>query len=257
MHGVALVLVVFHSRYVETYSSDPASAPGRIESILDELKPGFEFVEPNQANEQELLLVHNPDHIDHVKTDRPAYEMALLAAGGAIKAAELAMQGKPAFALIRPPGHHARRNSSWGFCYFNNIAMAIEKLRIERKIDKALVVDIDLHYGDGTASIFTLLPQVTYFHPEGPTRQAYVDELNRFLSVPRGPFSVLAVSAGFDRHQEDWGGLFKTEDYHTIGKILKEFAEDKCMGKRFAVLEGGYNHSVLGKSVKALLSGFG
>ncbi len=251
------MLVVYHIRYAEVYSSDPASAPGRIESILDELKASYEFVEPEQVNEQELMLVHTRDHIEHVKAHRPTFEIALLAAGGAIKAAEQAMQGKPAFALIRPPGHHASRNSSWGFCFFNNVAIAVEKLRVERKIDKAVVVDIDLHYGDGTASIFASPEQVAYFHPESSKRQSYVDELHRFLSVPREPFGILAVSAGFDRHEHDWGGLLKTEDYYTIGKMLKEFAEAKCDGKRFAVLEGGYNHSVLGKSVKALLDGFG
>jgi len=251
------LLVVYHTRYAEVYSSDPASAPGRIESILDELKASYEFVEPEQASAQELMLVHTLDHIEHAKTHRPTFEIALLAAGGATKAAELSMQGKPAFALIRPPGHHASRNSSWGFCFFNNVAIAIEKLRIERKIGKALVVDVDLHYGDGTASIFAQSPQVTYFHPEGASRQSYVDELHQFLSVPRGPFGILAVSAGFDRHEHDWGGLLKTEDYYTIGKMLKEFAEAKCDGKRFAILEGGYNHSVLGKSVKALLDGIG
>ena len=251
------MLIVYHSRYVEVYSSDPASAPGRIESILDELKANFEFVEPEQVNEHELMLVHTLDHVDHAKAHHPTFEIALLAAGGAAKAAELAMQGRPAFALIRPPGHHASRNSSWGFCYFNNVALAVEKLRMERKASKAVVIDIDLHYGDGTASIFALSPQVTYFHPEGSSRQSYVDELYRFLSVPREPLGILAVSAGFDRHEHDWGGLLKTEDYHTIGEILKEFAEDKCSGRRFAVLEGGYNHTILGKSVKALLDGFG
>ena len=251
------MLVVYHSRYVEIYSSNPASAPGRIESILDELKASLEFVEPKQVNEQELMLVHTLDHIEHVKAHSLTFEIALLAAGGATKAAELAMQGKPSFALIRPPGHHASRDSSWGFCFFNNVAIAIEKLRIERKISKAVVVDVDLHYGDGTASIFAQSPQVTYFHPEGASRQSYVDELHRFLSIPREPFGILAVSAGFDRHEHDWGGLLKTEDYYTIGKMLKEFAEDKCNARRFAVLEGGYNHSVLGKSVKALLDGFG
>ena len=203
------------------------------------------------------MLVHTPDHIEHVKAHRPTFEIALLAAGGATKAAELAMQGKPAFALIRPPGHHAGRNSSWGFCFFNNVAIAVEKLRIERKIDRAVVVDIDLHYGDGTASIFASSQQVTYFHPESSKRQYYVDELHRLLSVPRGPFGILAVSAGFDRHEHDWGGLLKTEDYYTIGAMLKELAKDKCSSRRFAVLEGGYNHYVLGKSVKAFLDGFG
>jgi len=249
--------VVYHNRYREVYSSDPASAPGRIESILDELKTHFEFTESKQASEQDVLLVHSQDHVDYVRTHRLTYEIALLAVGGAVKAAELAIQGEPTFALIRPPGHHASRGSSWGFCYFNNVAVAVEKLRVEGKVNKAVVVDVDLHYGDGTANIFALSPQVTYFHPEGISRQSYIDELNRFVSVRLGPFDILAVSAGFDRHEQDWGGLLKTEDYHTIGIILREFADNKCWGRRFAVLEGGYNHSVLGRNVRAFLDGFG
>jgi len=248
--------VVYHNRYREVYSSDPASALGRIESILDELKTHLEFTEPKQASELDVLLVHGQDHVDYVRTRRLTYEIALLAVGGAVKAAELAMQGEPAFALIRPPGHHASRGSSWGFCYFNNVAVAVEKLRVEGRVDKAVVVDVDLHYGDGTANIFALSPHVTYFHPEGSSRQSYIDELNRFVSARLEPFDILAVSAGFDRHEQDWGGLLKTEDYRTIGTILREFAENKCRGRRFAVLEGGYNHSVLGRNVRAFLDGF-
>ena len=98
------MLVIYHTRYAEVYSSDPASAPGRIESILDELKASYEFSEPEQVNEQELILIHALDHIERVKAHRLTFEIALLAAGGATRAAELAIQGDPAFALIRPPG---------------------------------------------------------------------------------------------------------------------------------------------------------
>jgi acetoin utilization deacetylase AcuC-like enzyme len=66
---------------------------------------------------------------------------------------------------------------------------------------------------------------------------------------------VVAVSAGFDRHEEDWGRMLKTEDYFTIGEMVKRFAEKKCAGRRFAVLEGGYNHAVLGRNVNSLLEG--
>ncbi len=249
--------VVYHNRYCEVYSSDPASAPGRIESISDELRGHFEFVEPEPAGEQDVLLVHSRDHVDYVKSHRLAYEIALLAVGGAVMASELALQGDSAFGLIRPPGHHASRGSSWGFCYFNNVAVAVEKLRVERRIDEAVIVDIDLHYGDGIANIFASSPQVTYLHPEDISRQSYIDELNRFVSARLEPFDILAVSAGFDRHEQDWGGLLKTEDYRTIGTKLRGFAENKCRGRRFAVLEGGYSHSVLGRSVRAFLDGFG
>jgi len=247
--------VVYHDRYRQVYSSDPASAPGRIESIYKELQGRFEVVEPKPASEEDILLAHSQSHIDYVKGNHLTYEIALLAAGGAIKAAEVAMSGEPAFGLIRPPGHHASRSSSWGFCYFNNVAVAIEKLRQESRIKRALIVDIDLHYGDGTANIFVSLPNITYFHPEGGNRQAYLNELSSFLSAKHEAFDILALSAGFDRHEQDWGGMLKTEDYCTIGNMTKKFAENKCNSKRFAVLEGGYNHSVLGKNVKSLLEG--
>jgi len=251
----AFLKVVYHTRYLTVYSSDPASAPGRIESIYEELQGRFEFVEPKPAREEDILLVHSRNHFDYMRTHPLTFEIALLAAGGAIKAAEIALDGEPAFGLIRPPGHHASPSSCWGFCYFNNVAVAVEEMRREGRIEKALIVDIDLHCGDGTANIFASSPEVTYFHPDGWNRQAYLDELSRFLSAKHEPFDVLAVSAGFDRHEQDWGGMLKTEDYHTIGKMIKEFAENNCDGRRFAILEGGYNHSVLGKNVKALLEG--
>jgi len=248
------VKVVHHERYREVYASDPAAQPGRIESIHEELRGRFEFVEPEPAREEDLLLVHGKDHVDYVRAHRLTYEIAVLAVGGAIKASELAVECEPAFGLIRPPGHHASRDSSWGFCYFNNIAISIEKLRREGKIRRALIVDIDLHYGDGTANVFSGVSDVAYFHVEGWSREQYLNNLSRRLSTQES-FDVVAVSAGFDRHEQDWGGLLKTEDYHTIGKMIKEFAEKACNGKRYALLEGGYNHSVLGKNVRSLLEG--
>lgn len=247
--------VVYHERYREVYSSDPAAQPGRIESIYNELNGQFEFVKPKSASEEDLLLVHGKGHVKYVRAHQLTYEIALLAVGGAIKASEVALKGEPAFGLIRPPGHHASPNSSWGFCYFNNMAISIEKLRREGRVSKAVIVDIDLHYGDGTANIFQGVGEVTYFHPDAWNRQAFLDEISRFFAARKEKADIVAVSAGFDRHEQDWGGMLKTEDYFTIGKMIKEFAESKCNGKRFAALEGGYNHSVLGKNVKALLEG--
>jgi len=247
--------VVYHDMYRAVYASDPASAPGRMESIYKELQGYFEFVKPELASEEDLTLVHGKSHINFIKRHSDLlYEVALLAVGGAIKASELAMQGEPAFGLIRPPGHHASQNSCWGFCFFNNVALSTEKLRQTKKITKALIVDIDLHYGDGTANIFSGNPQVTYFHVEGRNREAYLNDLTRCLTTQKD-CDIVAVSAGFDRHEQDWGGLLKTEDYRTIGKMIKGFSEKVCQGRRYGVLEGGYNHVVLGKNVKSLLEG--
>jgi len=247
--------VVYHERYREVYSSDPASQPGRIESIYNELRGQFEFVKPEPAKEEDLLLVHGKGHVEYVKAHQLTYEIALLGVGGAIKASEIALNGEPAFGLIRPPGHHASQNSSWGFCYFNNIAISIEKLRREDKINQAVIVDIDMHFGDGTANIFQGIGEVAYFHPDASNRQAFLDEVSRFLAARKEKVDIVAVSAGFDRHEQDWGGMLKTEDYLTLGKMIKEWSEKTCEGKRYAVLEGGYNHAVLGKNVKALLEG--
>ena len=92
-----------------------------------------------------------------------------------------------------------------------------------------------------------------YHHPEDRSRQEFVDGIARFLEEQKA--DIIAVSAGFDRGVEDWGGLLTTEDYQTIGKLVKEFSLKVCQGRRYGVLEGGYNHGVLGQNVKAFLDG--
>jgi len=246
--------VVFHPRFYEVYTQDPAAAPGRMEAIVKALGKDFEFVEPGSASEGDLERVHGRQHVQSVKRDPQVYEVGILAAGGAMLAADLAFDGQPAFGLIRPPGHHASPHSCWGFCYFNNIAIAIKKLVSEGKIKSTLILDFDLHYGDGTANTFHDSKSVVYFHPEGRDRETFLKEVERGFQTER-PYEIIAVSAGFDRHEEDWGGLLRTEDYFTIGAWAKTYSLQRCHGRRFGVLEGGYNHSVLGKNVKRFLQG--
>jgi acetoin utilization deacetylase AcuC-like enzyme len=250
-----MVKVVFNEAFYSVYSSEPAAAPGRIESIVSEIRGLFEFLSCEPASESDVLLVHSPDHVERVKGLKDVYPIALLAVGGAIKAAEVALRGEPAFALIRPPGHHASRDYSWGFCYFNNVAIAVTKIISLKRAERVLIIDFDLHFGDGTANIFFKSRRVEYFHlPHGP-RERQLDSLKTFLSTKKKKYEILAVSAGFDRHEEDWGGVLKTSDYYEIGKMLREFSLKNCRGVIFAVLEGGYNHTVLGKSVRAFLEG--
>ncbi len=246
--------VVYHERYEKIYASDPAASSGRIECIKKELEDSLQFIESSPASEADLRLVHSQSHIDWVKQHGLTYEVAVLAVGGALKASELAMRGERAFGLIRPPGHHASPDSSWGFCYFNNVAIAVEKLKRKGIVKRALIVDIDLHYGDGTANFFASVPEVVYHHVGGSDRENFLGDLKRFLASQED-YDLVAISAGFDRHELDWGGLLKTEDYRTIGENVKDYASEKCGGRAFAVLEGGYNHNVLGKNVKALLLG--
>jgi len=247
--------VIFHKRYNDVYAHDPAAEPGRMEAICRALEGAFEFEEPAAATDADLKLCHTNSHIQEVKQHSPSpYTTGKLAVGGAIKAAELACGGEVAFGLIRPPGHHASPNSCWGFCYFNNMAISISRLLKEGKIKKAVVLDIDLHYGDGTANIFSGSPDVSYYHPEGDNREGYMETLSRDLESTKR-YDIIAISAGFDRHENDWGRLLKTEDYVRIGKLVKEHSLRNCGGRRYGLLEGGYNHDVLGENVKALLEG--
>jgi acetoin utilization deacetylase AcuC-like enzyme len=133
------------------------------------------------------------------------------------------------------------------------MAISIARLRQEGVINTAAILDIDLHFGDGTENIFRNVAGVFYFHPEAGGRQEFVDSISRFLSDREA--DVIAVSAGFDRHEDDWGGQLTTGDYLEIGRMVKEFSERVCQGKRYGILEGGYNHSVLGKNVKAFIEG--
>ncbi len=241
--------IVYNKKFNKVYVDDPASAPGRIESIYNELKSVYEFVDVELVSDNDLRLVHTDRHIEYVKSLGKVYSMALLSVGGAVKACMLAISNEPAFALIRPPGHHAYEDKSWGFCYFNNVAIAIKKLKLLKYVERALIVDFDLHYGDGTAEIFSKCKNVIYYHVP-----YNIYELEKFINKIYN-IDVLAVSAGFDRHIDDLGTL-TYDDFKYIGKILREWSNERCRGRRFAVLEGGYNHTVLGKAVKAFLNGF-
>jgi acetoin utilization deacetylase AcuC-like enzyme len=249
--------IVYHPNYNTVYASDPAAEAGRMEAIFMELQGKYDFLEPEPASEDDLKRVHTQSHIDLIERNpnryENPYEIGCLAAGGAILAAELGMKGESSFGLIRPPGHHASSDHCWGFCFFNNIAVALAKLQAENRIQKALILDFDLHFGDGTDNIFAG-SKIKYFQPPTRDRKGFIEEINKKFQVER-EYDILAVSAGFDRHVEDWGGLLTTEDYRIIGQAVKEAAQKICQGRRFAVLEGGYNHKVLGKNVKAFLEG--
>ncbi len=250
--------IIYHEKFENSdYARNPAAERGRIESIKKELKNAdFSFVKPKPASENDLELVHSKAHITKIKErSELLFEVASLAAGGAIEAAEIAFEGEPAFGLIRPPGHHASSNSCWGFCYFNNMAVALEKLRTECKIDSAYILDFDLHTGDGNINILGGRPGIQILNPEANYRREYLDEIEENFENEKS-YDIIGVSAGFDEHVEDWGNKLTTPDYEEIGSLVKEFSERKSKGRRFSILEGGYNHRVLGKNVKSFLNGF-
>jgi len=188
--------IIYHDCYNEVYASDPAASAGRLESIQIELGGIYDFVEPELASEDDLRRVHTQSHIESIKMNPHLHEIACLSAGGAIKAAQMAMEGEPCFGLIRPPGHHASSDHCWGYCYFNNLAIALAKLREAGLIKRALILDFDLHFGDGTDNIFRGT-NIRYFQP-GDRGQGFIEEIE-VVFASESNYDVLAVSAGFDR----------------------------------------------------------
>jgi acetoin utilization deacetylase AcuC-like enzyme len=251
--------IIYSTKYEECYPTNPVENPERVRFPAMELKKaGYEFVEPSAASDEDVARVHGREHIERVK-HRELYEVATLAAGGAIAASELALQGEPTFALIRPPGHHASATRAWGLCFFNNMAIAVQKIR--PMAERILIIDIDMHFGDGTVSIFRGDESVKIVNPGS------VDPEFNYLSLDSSGYinqveeafesfdcDIVGVSAGFDAYIEDWGKLLHAEDYERIGQVVKKSSKS-CKGKRFAILEGGY-HQDLRYNIKRFVDGF-
>lgn len=244
--------VVFHEDFYGVYTSDPAAEAGRMEAVMAVIAsaPGGEMVQAEPAADSDIALAHTEAHMAHVER-RGLCRIAALAAGGAIQAATLGLDA-PAFGLIRPPGHHASADTAWGFCFFNNMAVALERLKADGKIARAYVLDIDLHFGDGTVNILKGKDYVTIHNCVSGDRAAYLDEVTEEMEACDA--DLIGISAGFDNHEADWGGTLTTDDYREIGKQVRA-ASQRTGGGCFAILEGGYNHAVLGHNVLALMEG--
>jgi acetoin utilization deacetylase AcuC-like enzyme len=249
---------------------------------------------------ERLQRVHTPEYIGLVRRVaqqgggqldmdtyvRPAsYDAALMAAGGLVEATRAVLDGDVgnAFALVRPPGHHALRNRGMGFCLFNNVAIAARYLLAERGLDRVLIVDFDVHHGNGTQDEFEADPAVMYIsthqYPHYPGT-GYWNETGRgagagsVVNVPlaggvgdegfarifreivtpvawRFQPQLILVSAGYDAHWDDPLAAMQLSvgGYAAIAQALKDLAEELCGGRLVFTLEGGYHLAALAYSI--------
>jgi acetoin utilization deacetylase AcuC-like enzyme len=285
--------------------------PGRLRAIDSRLKKAG-LIERCRAgvyqplSETAVAAIHSPIVIQRAKivaqqgggyldadtvVSPASFQVALAAAGACVAAVEAVMQGKDATALclVRPPGHHATPDRSMGFCLFNNIALAAHHARTAHQLSRILIVDWDVHHGNGTQDIFYAQPDVFLYsiHRYGggfyPGTGA-ADEtgtgkgLGRTLNVPvrygtsRPDYRALyrnaleraadeikpqlvLVSAGFDAHAADPIGSLglDVEDFVFLTQMALEIARTHSHGRLVSCLEGGYNLSALAESVQAHL----
>jgi acetoin utilization deacetylase AcuC-like enzyme len=245
---------------------------------------------------QRLSLVHSLGHAERIKNFAEhgggwidddtfacsrSYEVALMAAGAVCDATERVVAGEDsrAFCLIRPPGHHALPNAVMGFCLFNNVALAARVATAELGLDRVLIVDWDVHHGNGTQATFWEDERVGFFsihrHPFypgtgtddetgsgrglgttrnlpikwGTTRKEYLMRFEQELSAfaERLRPQLVFLSAGFDAHREDPIGSLglETEDFGKLTQIITRVAAEHAGGGLVSVLEGGYNPNAL------------
>lgn len=287
--------------------------PQRLEAIMEVLgdcgiKDRLVKTNPVPATKEQLALYHTPAYIDRIEAfaaggggnldgdtvaSLDSYQAAVTAAGGVITAVDEVMQGRVdnAFALVRPPGHHAEKARAMGFCLFNNVAVAALYAKEQYGLERILILDWDVHHGNGIQAAFAEDPEVLYFstHQQGVfPGSGWVSDIGRgagegyTINVPlaRGTgdagfyylitrlFAPVArqynpqliiISAGFDAHHADpLAGLELTVNgYAQMAEIVKRVAQDTCDGKVVMALEGGYNLGTVGHAAAAVLNVFG
>ncbi len=248
--------IVFHPDYYKSdYADEQAAIPGRMEAAVSVVKNIYDNIIPSPAELSDIERVHKESHISKIKQNEILFKASLLAAGGVIKASQLAMSGVPAFAAVRPPGHHAYKDSSWGYCYFNNMATALEKLFSEGRIESAFILDFDAHTGDGTIDCFKNRREVQIVNIFADNREKYMQALDeKIAEAPRA--DIVAINAGFDSYKLDVGKKLEKFDFYQIGYKMKRLTMKWGHQRRFACLEGGYYLPDLGENVAAFCDGF-
>jgi acetoin utilization deacetylase AcuC-like enzyme len=287
--------------------------PERLRAVLDHLdRTGLGRLcragNIREVTREELLRVHEPQYVDAVSALKPDTEgwiegdtwygkgtrlAARLAAGAAVEgvATVLGNSGRRAFCAIRPPGHHARPGAPMGFCLFDNVAVAAAASIHQWELNRVMIVDFDVHHGNGTQEIFYEDGRIAFlsihrypFYPGtgakdetgrgpgrgftwnapiafGTARRAYHAAFREGLETlaDRVKPELMLISAGFDAHAADPIGSLglEVEDFETLTRAIVDVAETHAAGRIVSVLEGGYNIRVLVASVEAHLRALG
>ena len=299
--------IVYHPIYLKHDTGQHPENAGRLKAIMAHLeKTGLTeqltSIEPRKASIEELSLVHEKQHITRVQEtalrgggwldadttmSADSYEAALYAAGGMMEATEAVINGEvnSAFALVRPPGHHATATRGMGFCLFNNIAIAAEYARSKHQLERVLIIDFDVHHGNGTQETFYDNPQVLYIStheypyypgtgsveetgsgtakgstlniplPAGCGDAIYLQVFEEIITPAAERFEpqLILVSAGYDLHWADGLAMMQVSitGFAQMVKTIKRLSDELCNGRLAFSLEGGYNVDALAASVKA------
>jgi acetoin utilization deacetylase AcuC-like enzyme len=286
----------------------PERAEAMIEMAESLTRPDLKFMASREATYQEIASCHQPEYIETVArtasldrfdfdpdthSSRDTYETALLAAGGVLTAVEAVMDGAidNGFAIVRPPGHHALPNRAMGFCFFNNVAIAAKWLIESRGLKRVMIVDWDVHHGNGLQDIFYESPEVLYvsthqfphypgtgslheigygagmgFNVNLPMHAEFGDAeyLRAFdrLVMPIGRHfkpEFILVSSGFDGHFRDpLAQMRLTESgFAAMARRVKRLAAECCDSRMVAALEGGYDLEAIAESGRAVIDEFG
>ena len=287
-----------------------SESPNRLRAIMRGLEkanllPSLHSLSPQESPMQWIETVHHKEYIETVRQNvlsgarylstrsgntaicEQSFKVALWAAGGVLTACDAVMSNrtKNAFCAVRPPGHHATPSRGMGFCLFNNVAIAARYLQKKHNIEKVLIVDWDVHHGNGTQDIFYEDGSVFFFSthqwpwypwtgsadetgrgkglgttlnvplPAGSGDKELIAAFERKLrpQVDRFKPDFVLISAGFDSRNTDPLGRFRVTDdgFRKLSEIMTQIAHDHCKGRLVSVLEGGYSLKGLAQAVPA------
>ena len=298
---------VFHPIYLEHTIPSHPERKERLQRIMRSLESSGTLarlapIEATPLDAELLSTMHDPNYIKRVEmvaesgggmldpdtyVNPRSYEAALMAVGGLINAVEAVLLGQVdnAFALVRPPGHHALRDQGMGFCLFNNVALAAQYAIEKHCLSRILIADFDVHHGNGTQDAFYERADVLYFSthqyphypgtghwrergqregegytvnvplPYGVGDEGYAQAFEEILLPLARRYNpqLILVSAGYDAHWADplAGMRLSTAGFHRLTTALVSLADELCQGRLVLTLEGGYDLSALSHSVLA------